>query len=186
LLKQLTKTIIMNEIIKKNGIQFGIITGVISILITTAIYVTNLSLFVSGWVGFASIAIYIAIGIYLLMKTKKDLNGTLPFKDAFTTYFISAIIGILISVAFNIILFNFIDPSAKETIKELSIKYLAETLQKFGTPASAIKEAIKGMEEQDQFSIGNLLKGSIFNILFSAIFGLILAAIFKSKSSNQL
>ncbi|WP_136668718.1 DUF4199 domain-containing protein [Flavobacterium sp. H122] len=176
----------MNEIIKKNGIQFGIITGATSILITTFIYVTNLELFVSGWIGFASIAVYIAIGIYLLIKTKRDLKGIFPFKDAFTTYFISAVIGILISVAFNIILFNFIDPGAKETIKELTMKYAAEMMQKFGAPSSAVKEALKGMEEQDQFSIGNLLKGSVFNILFSAIFGLILAAIFKSKSSNQL
>lgn len=176
----------MNEIIKKNGIQFGIITGVISILITTLVYIINLELFTSTWVGLLSIAIFIGIGVYLLSKTKKDLGGVFSFKDAFTTYFVSAVIGILISVAFNIVLFNLIDPGAKETIKELTIKYMAETMQKFGAPSSAIKEAIKGLETQDQFSIGNLLKGSVFNILFSAIFGLILAAIFKSKSSNQL
>lgn len=176
----------MNEIIKKNGITFGVITGIVSILITASIYVINLELFTSMWVGLISIAIYLGISIYLLSKTKKELNNIFPFKEAFTTYFISAVIGILISVAFNIILFNFIDPAAKDTIKELTIKYMASTMQKFGAPSASINEAIKGMEGQDQFSIFNLLKGSVFNILFSAIFGLILAAIFKSKSSNQL
>lgn len=176
----------MNEIIKKNGIQFGIISGVISILETTLIYTINIELFVSGWLGALGILMYIVLGIILLSKTKKDFKGSLLFKDAFTTYFISAVIGILLAVLFNIVLFNFIDPSAKETIKELTIKYMAEMMQKFGAPSSAIKEALKGMEEQDQFSIGNLLKGSVFNILISAIFGLILSAFFKSKSSNQL
>lgn len=176
----------MNEIIKKNGINFGVITGVISILITTLVYVTNLELFTSTWVGLMSIALYIGIGIYLLSKTKKELGGQFSFKEAFTTYFISALIGILISVVFNIILFNFIDPSAKETIKELTMKYMAETMKKFGAPSSSVSDAIKELEKQDQFSIGNLLKGSVFNILFSAIFGLILSAIFKTKSSNQL
>lgn len=176
----------MNEIIKKNGIQFGIITGVTSVLITTIIYITNLELFTSMWIGLLSIALYIVIGIVLLNKTKKKLNGEFSFKEAFTTYFISAVIGILISVIYNIILFNFVDPGAKEIIKEHTIKYTVQMLEKFGTPKSAIKEAIKELETNDQFSISKLLQGSVFSILFSAIFGLILAAIFKSKPSNQL
>jgi hypothetical protein len=174
----------MNEIIKKNGISYGIVTGVVSALITTLIYSIDLKLFTSMWVGFISIAIYIAIGVLLLSKTKKELNGVFPFKDAFTTYFISAVVGILISVVFNIILFNFIDPSAKESIKELSIKYAVEMMQKFNTPSSAINEAVKKLQENDQFSIIELLKGSVFSIVFSALFGLLLALIFKSKPTE--
>ncbi|OCB77914.1 DUF4199 domain-containing protein [Flavobacterium crassostreae] len=175
----------VNEIVKKNGVSFGIITGVLSVLITTFIYVVDLKLFTSTWIGFASIAVYLVVGIILLIKTKKDLNGLFSFKDAFTTYFISAVIGILISVAFNIILFNFIDPAAKEIIKENTLKYLIATLQKFNTPTTAINEAITKLKENDQFSIPELLKGSVFSILFSALFGLILAAFFKSKSLSR-
>jgi len=175
----------MNEIIKKNGINYGIITGVISILITTLIYVIDLELFTSMWIGLTSIALYIVIGVVLLSKTKKDLKGIFSFKDAFTTYFISAVVGILISVTFNIILFNLIDPAAKETIKELTMKYTAEMLQKFGTPAEAMNKALAEMDKTDQFSPVSLLKSSIFSILFSSVFGLILALIFKSKPSYQ-
>ncbi|MFM9987717.1 DUF4199 domain-containing protein [Flavobacterium sp.] len=173
----------MNEIVKKNGITYGIITGILSILITTLIYIIDLKLFTSLWLGFSTIAMYIIIGVILLSKTRKELKGVLTFKEAFTTYFISAVIAILISVVFNIVLFNFIDPSAKATIKELTMKYTVEMLQKFNTPASAINETIKSLEENDQFSISKLLQGSIFSIIVSAIFGLILAAFFKTKSS---
>lgn len=176
----------MNDIIRKNGINFGVITGLVSVLTTALIYTIDLKLFTSWWIGILSIVIYIVIGVYLLMKTKKELNGVFPFKEAFKTYFISAVIGILISVAFNIILFNFIDPAAKDTIKELTIKYAVEMMQKFNAPAAAVNQAIKDMQANDQFSIGQLLKGSIFSIAFSAVFGLVLAAIFKSKSTyNQ-
>jgi hypothetical protein len=175
----------MNEIIKKNGITFGIVTGLVSILITTTIYLVDLKLFTSWWLGILNIIIYISIGVYLLVKTKKELNGVFPFKSAFTTYFISAVIGILISVAFNIILFNFIDPAAKETIRELTIKFAVEMMEKFNAPREAVNQAIKEMQANDQFSIGQLLKGSIFSIAFSALFGLILAAIFKSKSPSS-
>jgi hypothetical protein len=175
----------MNEIIKKNGISFGIITGVVASLITATIYSIDLHLFTAWWVTVLSISVSIIIAIVLLTKTKKELNGVFPFKDAFTTYFISAVIGILISVIFNIILFNFIDPSAKDAIKEITIKYAVEMLQKFNTPASAINEAVKKMQESDQFSIIELLKGSAFSMIFSALFGLLLALVFKSKSTQE-
>jgi hypothetical protein len=175
----------MNEIIKKNGISYGIITGVVGALITATIYAIDLKLFTAWWVTVLTISFYIIIAIVLLTKTKKELKGIFSFKDAFTTYFISAVIGILISVVFNIILFNFIDPSAKESIKEISIKYAVEMMQKFNAPSSAINEAVKKMQENDQFSIFELLKGSAFSIVFSALFGLLLALIFKSKPSQE-
>ncbi|MBC7493900.1 MAG: DUF4199 domain-containing protein [Flavobacterium sp.] len=172
----------MNEIIKKNGITFGVISGVLSILTTTIIYVVDLELFVSPWIGLISILIYVTLGVVLLSKTKKDLKGQFVFKEAFTTYFIFAVVGIVISVLFNIILFNYVDPSAKETIKELSMKMMITMMQKFNAPASAVNEALKGLKENDQFSMGNLFKGGLTSILVSSIFGLILAAIFKTKT----
>lgn len=175
----------MNEIIKKNGISYGIITGVVGALITATIYAIDLKLFTAWWVTVLTVSFYIIIAIVLLTKTKKELKGIFSFKDAFTTYFISAVIGILISVLFNIILFNFIDPSAKESIKEISIKYAVEMMQKFNAPSSAINEAVKKMQENDQFSIIELLKGSAFSIVFSSLFGLLLALIFKSKPSQE-
>ena len=175
----------MNEIIKKNGVTFGIVTGIVSVLITTLIYTIDLKLFMAWWLGVVNIIIYISIGVYLLLKTKKELNGVFPFKDAFTTYFISAVIGILIGVAFNIILFNYIDPAAKDTIKEMTMKFAVGMMEKFNAPKEAVAQAIKDMQANDPYSVGQLLKGSIFTIAFSALFGLILAAIFKSKSPSS-
>jgi Protein of unknown function (DUF4199) len=175
----------MNEIIKKNGVSFGVMTGILSALITAAIYAIDLNLFVKWWLGIIIMSVYIIIGIVLLSKTKKELKGVFTFKEAFTTYFISAVIGILISVGFNILLFNVIDPSAKETINEIVIKYTAETMQKFGAPSVAVNEAIKKMQENNPYSAIELLKSSVFSIGGSALFGLLLALIFKSKPSQE-
>lgn len=175
----------MNEIIKKNGILYGIITGIFGALITTLIYVINLELFTSIWIGLVSIALYVIIGIILLTKTKKELKGIFSFKDAFTTYFISAVIGIFISVAFNIILFNVIDPGVKDTLKELTIKYMIETLHKFNSPPSVINESMKKLQETDPYSVIELIKGTVFKIAFSALFGLLLALVFKSNTTQE-
>jgi hypothetical protein len=94
----------INETIKKNGLTFGVLSGIVSALITSTIYAIDLNLFVSWWIGIVSMIIYLTISIVLLTKTKKELNGVFVFKDAFTTYFISAVIGTLIGTLFNILL----------------------------------------------------------------------------------
>lgn len=175
----------INEVIKKNGITYGIIAGIVSVLITTIIYSTDIKLFTAWWISIISIGLYISIAIVLLVKTKKEINTFFSFKDAFTTYFIYAVISLIITVIFNIILFNFIDPSLKETIKELTLKYMAEMMQKMNAPAAKINEALQKIKEGDQFSISGLLKGSASNLVVSSIFGLILAAFFKSKTTTQ-
>lgn len=132
-----------------------------------------------------SFAISITIGVVLVSKTKKQM-GTMTFKEGFTVYFLAALIGSFISTIFNYVLFNFIDTEAKETIKEITMKYTADMMESFGTPASAVNEAMQKMAETDNYSIGNLLFGLAVVLIFQAIFGLILAAIFKSKSSQGL
>lgn len=175
----------MNEIIKKNGVTFGIILGLFSVLFTTAIYVIDLKLFTSWWIGLFSIAVAIVIGIALELKTKKQLNGVFPFKDAFTVYFIAALVGTVVSTVYNYILFNIIDPGAKETLKEITMKYTSEMMEKFGAQAEQINEAMKKVAETDNYSIGNMLFGLAIALVLQAIFGLILAAIFKSKSPSS-
>lgn len=176
----------MNQIIKKNGINFGIILGIVSVLITTSIYIIDLKLFTASWLGILNIIIYLGVAIYLLSKTKKEVNGNFSFKDAFTTYFISAIIGIVISVAFNIILFNVIDTEAKGIIQENLIEFQVNMLKKFNMPTAEIKKAVEKMSAENQFDVMPQLKGSVFSILFSAIVGAILGFIFKSKPQEQV
>ena len=175
----------INEVIKKNGITYGVMIGIASALVTATIYAIDLNLFTSWWVGLVGIAISLTLSIILLSKTKKELKGFFTFKEAFTTYFIAALIGILISTFFNILLFNVIDPSAKETLNELVIKYTANMMQKFGSPASVINETIDKMKLSNPYSTIELLKGSVFAIVISSIFGLIFAAFFKSKTTQE-
>jgi len=177
---------IMNEIIKKNGITFGIILGLFSLLVTAGIYAIDLKLFTSWWIGIVAIVISLTIGIIAILKTKKQLNGQITFKDAFTVYFVASAIGSFISTAFTYVLFNFIDPQAKETVKEITLKYTAEIMEKFGAPASAVNEAMQKAAETDNYSIGSLSMGYAFSLIISAIIGLILAAIFKTKSNQGL
>ncbi|HSD14092.1 MAG TPA: DUF4199 domain-containing protein [Flavobacterium sp.] len=174
----------MNEVIKKNGINYGIILGTISILITASIYATDLKLFTNMWIGIVSIVIFLVIGIVLVTKTKKQLNGFITFKEAFTVYFLAAAIGATMSVLFNILLFNVIDPEAKATVNEYAVEYAVNMMKKFNTPTEAITKTVEEMQKTDNYSPFNLLKGLAFSFIFSAIFGALLALIFRNKTSN--
>lgn len=175
----------MNEIVKKNAVKFGIISGVIALLTTSTMYAVDLNLFAKLWIGIVNIIIYTAIGIYAMIQTKKELNGVYSFKDAFTTYFVYAVIGITISVTFQIILFNLIDPEAKETLKEISINASVEMMQRFNTPTEIIKQEVAKLENTNQFAPYEQLKGMLIAFMISAVFAVILAAIFKSKPKEQ-
>ncbi|MBN9283141.1 MULTISPECIES: DUF4199 domain-containing protein [Flavobacterium] len=174
----------MNSIIKKNGINFGLIMGIFSILVTTLIYAIDISLFVNPMIGISSIVIYLILGIWVVSKTKKELNKSITFKEAFTVYFLAAAIGATLSVVFNIILFNYIDPAAKDTIRQLTIDYTVDMLRKFSTPTATIKETVEKLKESDNYSIVSQLKGLVFSLVFSAIFGAILALIFKNRTNT--
>lgn len=175
----------INEIIKKNGITFGIISGIISCLTIAIMYAIDLNLFLNSWLFLINITISLTLSIILLTKTKKELQVDFSFKDAFTTYFIYTVIGLLIVTLFNIVLWNFIDPAAKETLEEMTIKFTVNMMKKFNTPAAAINEAIKGMKENSQFSIASQFKGLFTNIALSSIFGLLMAAFFKTRKTHQ-
>lgn len=175
----------MTEAIKKNGINYGLIIGIFSILVTTLIYAIDISLFVNIWLGLAIIVIYILLGIIVVTKTKKQLNNQITFKEVFTVYFIAAVIGGLLSTLFQILLFNVVDPAAKDTIQELSIKYATETMVRFKAPSASIIENIEKMRSEDNYSPVSLIKGFAFSLIISAIYGAILGLIFKSKTDYR-
>jgi hypothetical protein len=175
----------MNNIIKKNGVTYGIILGVFSILVTTLIYVIDLKLFTSWYVGVISLLVSLVIGVVLLIKTKKEMNGIISFKEAFTTYFIAAAIGSTLSIIFNIILWNVVDPEAKGTLTDLTIKYSVEMMEKFGAPASEVDKAVATLRKEDPYSPINQLKGLAYSLIGGAVLGLILALIFKSKPAYK-
>jgi len=162
-----SKQKIMNEIIKKNGVTYGAILGLISIASTTLIYITDIKLFMSWWIGGISLILNIVIGIFLVSNTKKQLNNTISFKDAFSVYFIAGVLGSTVSALFNYFLFNFIDTQAKETLKEMTIKYTVEMMEKFGTPKEVLNQTIAELQKADNYSLENIFMGLLFWLLFS-------------------
>lgn len=174
----------MTEAVKKNGLNFGIILGVISIVVSALIYSIDITMFVNMWVGICLFLLNLVIGIVAVVKTKKALGGLITFKEAFTTYFITMALASIIGTLFLYILFNFIDPSAKEIITEKSVETTVKMMQGFGAQTQDIKDTVEKMKTTDNWSALNLIKSYAFGLIFHIIIGLIVAAAFKNKSKE--
>lgn len=171
----------MADLVKKNGVNFGIIIGVISIVATTLMYVIDVKMFANFWVGLILFFISLIVGIIAVAKTKQGMGGYISFKHAFSVYFIAMAIGAALGTIFMYILFNFIDPGAKEVVINAAIEKTVTMMQNFNVKTEDIRQTVDKMKENDNFTILNQLKSYVFGLIFYIIIGLIVAAAFKKN-----
>ncbi|MCF4101795.1 DUF4199 domain-containing protein [Gillisia sp. M10.2A] len=175
----------MEKSVKSTAVTYGIYLGIALSILTIVAYAFNLALFTEWWFGIFSFVLLIVIGILAVKSAKKLKTTYFSFKSAFTTYFVTILIGTLISTVISILLFNFIDPEAAETVKELSIEAARGMMEKFNAPESDINTALAEMEKDNQFSLINQLKRYVFSLAFLSLIGLIIALIFREKDPNK-
>lgn len=179
----------MNEIVKKNGINFGIILGIAGILSQIIVYVlggiTKENAILGSIIQFVFWITYLIIRIIQATKTKKELNGFATFKDIFTTLTITITIGILISQLFTYTLNNFIDVDYGSAMNEFMNEQQIIASKAMQSFTKVTDEELREISNTDNFSLIKILQGSVIAFLISSIMNLILAAIFKSKTKEQ-
>lgn len=126
--------------------------------------------------------IVIVLGILAIAAAKKEMGGFISFKEAFSVYFRMILLGLIIVTFVNYIIFNIVDPAAKEEIKQLSIEKVTDVMDRFDAPDDVVDKAIEEIENTDSFSIANQAKGFIFSLIFYAVFGLLISLILKKKN----
>ncbi|MCL9769245.1 DUF4199 domain-containing protein [Flavobacterium sp. HXWNR69] len=175
----------MNEIIKKNGINFGIILGILGITSQMIVYamggISKENAILNSVLQFIFWMAYLVVRIIQCNKTKKEFNGFISLKELFTTLTITILIGILISQSFTFLFNNFIDAAYGELLNKFmnEQQILAQNAMKSFTKVS--NEDLKKIAETNNFSILNIAQGTLIAFLVSSIMNLILAAIFKKN-----
>lgn len=175
----------MEKSLKSIAVNYGTYLGGILALLTVIAYAVDLDLFTQIWFGLLILALIIALGTISVVKTKKATDGFISFKDAFTAYFITILIGIAISAVINIILFIVIDPDAAIDLQQRIIDSQVARLENFNMPADAIAEVVAKMEEKgNMYSVSNILQSLIWQIAGFSVVGLIVAAILKKRNPD--
>jgi len=174
------------ENLRKNAVKFGLFLAVFLIVFTTVMYVVDLDLFTKPWIGVINLIIVTLFGAFSGVSYKKQSGGFLSFKEAFTAFFITVVIGFFISTLYTILLLNYIDPEAKAVITENVLKYTVEMMQKFGAKAADVNKIIDDMKQTDSFGPFGQMKGFLFNTVFYSIIGLITALIVRRERPQSL
>jgi len=173
----------MKEIIKKTGINFGLIFGFLVSLIVLYAFAVDSSILTNYWIVLlVPFLLVIISGLFAIGTVKKDQNGFISFKEGFTTYFIMIALGLLINTVVSIMIFNVIAPEFQETVKELQITKTTEMMESFNVPYEQIDEAIEKINEDNQFAIQKQMLSYVIGLAIYSIFGLLLALILKRNN----
>ncbi len=175
----------MENSLKSNATNYGLYLGVALSIATITAYAVDLSLYTAWWYGIGLMSLVIIIGILSTVKSKSLQDGFITFKEAFTSYFITIALGLAISSVVSIVIYNFIDPEAAITIKDLMLDSQVEMMRNFNDPEESIAEVVAQFEEQENiFSIGNVIQSMVFQLIGFSVIGLIVALVMKRKLEN--
>jgi predicted NACHT family NTPase len=174
----------MEKSLKSIATNFGLYLGILLTMATVIPYIIDIGLLTNTSLGVFILIAVIVFGIISVAKAKQAQNGYASFKEAFTAYFITIAIGLLISTLVSYVLFNFIDTNAAEVLKEKTIEKTVQLLENYNSPTDVIDETVENMEAQNNYSIVNMVKGLAGYLAMFSVIGLIVAAAMKKKNPD--
>lgn len=172
----------MTDPIKRIGFRNGFILGALLILFSTYINFYHLELLTNVWLGFSTVFIIIAFGIISIWQTKAKLGGLITFKEAFSTYFYTILLGNLMSTIYLILLYLLILSQETKTVilegmREFDVNLMKQNLM----PQKNIDDTIVFYKTYDPFTVKIVLTGFIKYLLRDCLIGFLVALIFRNK-----
>ncbi|HEY5826666.1 MAG TPA: DUF4199 domain-containing protein [Cyclobacteriaceae bacterium] len=171
-----------------HAIRWGLICGVIGVVISILMYVIDYALMVQLKMLFISLAIYLSLVIYAGIDYRKSIGGFIPYGKAFTHGMMIFAISGLIGTIFSILLNHVIDPELPQKLTEAALENQRVMMENFGAPPDAIE---KGLEEarvrtENQYKISGIAMGYVFILVFSAIMALITSLVVRKNEPESM
>lgn len=174
--------ILMTDPIKKIGMQNGLILGCLLILFSTYLHFYNIELLTNVWLGFSTVFIMIGFGIFSILQTKTKLGGFISFKEAFSTYFYTILVGNVMNTLYLLLLYLVIlSPETKEIIRQMMINLNIRLMHQSNAPQKIIDEAMPLYESFNPFTFSEVLTAAVKYLLRDCLIGFLVALIFRNK-----
>jgi preprotein translocase subunit YajC len=155
---------------RKFILNYGVLLGVASIVLSVILYVLNMHMersMVSGLLGFA---IMIAVIVYGINEFKKTNGNLLSLSQALKVGVGIALIGGIIGAIYNLIFMNFIEPDFMDKMMELQIEKMVEQ-----NPNLTQAQIDTSMEMGKKFSSPMIT--TAFSVIGSIFFGFVISLI---------
>lgn len=168
------------------AVKAGVVVGLVSLVIYYVAYFIDVEILSSAWLGFAMLAISLALVIYFGIDYRKDQGGYMSFGVAFQFVFFTFIISGLITTLGNILLFQVIDPALPGVLADAQLESTIALMDSFGAgnqiTSDQMAEMRTGFEESR--SLMGLIKAFGISLVIYAILALILSAIIKRRDKS--
>jgi uncharacterized membrane protein len=169
----------------QHSIKWGVILGLVSIIITLIIYLIDITMMVDSYMPFVLLIIFLGITIYAGRDYRSKIGGYMSFKEAFLNAFVILAVGIFIGTVFDYVLYNFIDPEIIPILVEVQMENTMKVMEAVGGGSNT--EMMDGMAEgvEKGFSLQGQALGYIWKLVLCAIGALIVGGINKKKNKEE-
>ena len=165
----------------KETFQYGLFSAAASVLFFVVLYIMGAEYFLSPVAWISSYLVPIVFAVSGSLQIKKKNNGYLNFNEALKVCFGVLVITAFVSTIVSYFIFNYLDVSFAERMKQLTLEKSQEAMARFNVPESQIEKAMDDMAELNIYSLGSLMKSFAYSCILFFIEALIVAAIIKKK-----
>ncbi|OWY19524.1 DUF4199 domain-containing protein [Sphingobacteriales bacterium UPWRP_1] len=157
------------------GIRYGAIAGFALIILYVVLYAVNPALMYSlWWLGVLMFVAIIAVMVLAARNTRTEQGGYGTFAQLVAPAFAVMVVVQLLSSVYNYVMFNYIDPSLTETLRNATTETTYQWMSSWGVPEEEIE---KTMDELDTRDFSVTLKSSLFGFAGACIIGFAIAAV---------
>ena len=175
----------MEKSTKSIAMNYGLYLGLLLSAFTIIAYSIHIELLTNFWIMLLILPLVsIVFGIISTSKVKSILGGYMNFKQAFSSYFITVAIGIIISSLVSIIIFGFIDPEAATMLQEIGMEKARGFMERLGAPQSEIDKAMAEASKENAMAVGTQMLNIAKGLVFYAVIGLLVALVMKKKNPD--
>ncbi len=170
----------------QHAIKWGLILGLVSVVITLLVYLIDIAFFASPYFNFVYLIVYLGLVIYAGRDYRNESGGFLTYGKAFMHAFVILVIAGFIDKVFLYILFNLIDPQAADTLVKITMDSTMKLMESIGGGANTTQmmdEMAKGLAEA--YTLGGLAKAFLFGLIYYAIGAAIIGAINKKNPPQE-
>jgi hypothetical protein len=170
-----------------HALRFGLIMGIIAIVLTLLLYVVDYSLLANWKIGILFLCIFLGYVIYAGINYRNSIGGFLSYGKAWQHGFLVLASAGLINILFAIILYNVIDPELPQKLTDVSIENAEKMLAGFGLSGDELDEQMEKMREDvpKRFSVSGQLISYLWALLIYAIISVI-TSIFVKRNEPEV
>nr|WP_295870948.1 DUF4199 domain-containing protein [uncultured Chitinophaga sp.] len=168
------------------GVKWGIIAGIVLILLNVGSWIAGHEILFSFLNGIAQMILLIVFAILAGKERKRQVGPYVGFKTMIKPVYTTFIISTLMITVYQFVLYKYIDPDLSEAFKQHTLATTERVLRSFGAPQDQLEsqlDSINGTDFSVSFSKSFLdyLRNVIFYFAVSAIIALIL----RKKAPEQ-